>query len=104
MMEKENVSAGKVILDEAGNMPSIQLMKIMTTMGLGQNISFDLYLQNYEQLEEIYGKQIAETIKGNCGNHFYLQTNAEETSKSFSNMLGSKSIVNVQRAGSKFVS
>ena len=91
----------KVILDEAGNMPNIELMKIMTTMGLGQNISFDLYLQNYEQLEEIYGKQIAETIKGNCGNHFYLQTNSEETSKSFSNMLGSKSIVNVQRAGSK---
>ena len=29
----------KVILDEAGNMPSIELMKIMTTMGLGQNIS-----------------------------------------------------------------
>ena len=48
-------------------MPNIELMKIMTTMGLGQNISFDLYLQNYEQLEEIYGKQIAETIKGNCG-------------------------------------
>lgn len=91
----------KVIMDEAGNMPEIELMKIMTTMGLGQNISFDLYLQNYEQLEEIYGKQIAETIKGNCGNHFYLQTNSEETSKSFSNMLGSKSIVNVQRAGSK---
>ena len=37
-------------------MPNIELMKIMTTMGLGQNISFDLYLQNYEQLEEIYGK------------------------------------------------
>ncbi len=91
----------KVILDEAGNMPNIELMKIMTTMGLGQNISFDVYLQNYEQLEEIYGKQIAETIKGNCGNHFYLQTNSEETSKSFSNMLGSKSIVNVQRAGNK---
>ena len=91
----------KVIIDEAGNMPEIELMKTMTTMGLGQNISFDLYLQNYEQLEDIYGKQIAETIKGNCGNHFYLQTNSEDTSKSFSNMIGSKSIVNVQRAGSK---
>ena len=29
----------KVILDEAGNMPNIELMKIMTTMGLGQNLS-----------------------------------------------------------------
>ena len=91
----------KVILDEAGNMPSIELMKIMTTMGLGQNISFDIYLQNYEQLEEQYGKEIAQTIRGNCANHFYLQTNSEETAESFSGMLGNRSVVDVQRAGAK---
>ena len=91
----------KVILDEAGNMPSIELMKVMTTMGLGQNISFDIYLQNYEQLEEQYGKEIAQTIRGNCANHFYLQTNSEETAESFSSMLGNRSVVDVQRAGAK---
>ena len=91
----------KVILDEAGNMPSIELMKVMTTMGLGQNISFDIYLQNYEQLEEQYGKEIAQTIRGNCANHFYLQTNSEETAESFSGMLGNRSVVDVQRAGAK---
>lgn len=91
----------KVILDEAGNMPSIELMKVMTTMGLGQNISFDIYLQNYEQLEEQYGKEIAQTIRGNCANHFYLQTNSQDTAESFSGMLGNRSVVDVQRAGAK---
>lgn len=91
----------KVIFDEAGNMPEIEMMKVMTTMGLGQNISFDLYLQNYEQLTDLYGKEIAQTIKGNCGNHFYLQTKSEDTAIEFSKMLGSKSIIDVQRAGGK---
>lgn len=91
----------KVIFDEAGNMPEVDLMDTMTTMGLGQNISFDLYLQNYEQLEEVYGKEKAETIKGNCGNHFFLQTSSEETANQFSHMLGNKSVIDIQRAGGK---
>lgn len=91
----------KVIFDEAGNMPEVDLMDKMTTMGLGQHISFDLYLQNYEQLEELYGKQRAETIKGNCGNHFFLQTSSEETANQFSHMLGNKSVIDIQRAGGK---
>lgn len=91
----------KVVIDETGNMPEIELMKVMTTMGLGQNISFDFYLQNYEQLSDIYGKEIAQTIKGNCGNHFYLQTKSEDTAVEFSKMLGNKSVIDVQRAGGK---
>lgn len=91
----------KVILDEAGNMPNIELMKVMTTMGLGQNISFDIYIQNYEQLDDVYGKEIAKTIKGNCGNHYFLQTNSGDTAREFSEMLGSRSIIDVQRSGKK---
>lgn len=91
----------KVIFDEAGNMPPVDLMDTMTTMGLGQNISFDLYLQNYEQLDNLYGKDMARTISGNCGNHFYLQTSSEDTAERFSHMLGSRSVIDVQRAGGK---
>ena len=85
----------KVIFDEAGNMPPVDLMDTMTTMGLGQNISFDLYLQNYEQLDNLYGKDMARTISGNCGNHFYLQTSSEDTAELFSHMLGNRSVIDV---------
>lgn len=91
----------KVIFDETGNMPEIELMKIMISMGLGQNISFDLALQNYEQLTDVYGKEIAETIKGNCANHYYLQTQSEDTAIEFSKKLGNKSIIDIQRSGGK---
>ena len=60
----------KIILDEKGNMPPIELMEKMISTGLGQNISFDLYLQNYEQMTDLYGRDVAETIKGNCGNRY----------------------------------
>ena len=91
----------KVIFDEAGNMPPVDLMDTMTTMWLGQNISFDLYLKNYEQLDNLYGKDMARTISGNCGNHFYLQTSSEDTAELFSHMLGNRSVIDVQRAGGK---
>lgn len=91
----------KIIFDEAGNMPPVDLMDTMTTMGLGQNISFDLYLQNYEQLDMLYKKDKAETIRGNCANHFFLQSSSEETAKLFSSLIGTKSDIDVQRAGGK---
>lgn len=91
----------KVVFDEAGNMPEIELMDTMTTVGLGQNISFDLYVQNYEQLDDLYGEKMSETIKGNCGNHFFLQTKSDKTAEAFSKLLGNKSFIDIQRAGGK---
>lgn len=91
----------KVIFDESGNMPPVDLMATMLTMGLGQNISFDLYVQDYEQLDSLYGEEVAETIKGNCGNHFFLQTSSEKTASAFSKGLGYKSVIDIQRGGGK---
>lgn len=92
----------KLILDEPGNMPSVELMGTMISMGLGQNISMDLYLQNYEQLDQhCMERNWHRPSGGNCGNHYFLQTNSEETARSFSNSLGSKSYVNVSRGGAK---
>ena len=91
----------KIIFDEKGNMPPVDLMDTMTTMGLGQNISFDLYMHTYEQLDHLYGKEKAETIRGNCANHFFLQTSSEDTARKFSGLLGTKSEIDIQRAGGK---
>jgi type IV secretion system protein VirD4 len=91
----------KIIFDESGNMPPVDLMDTMTTMGLGQNISIDMYLQSYEQLDELYGKEKAETIRGNCANHFFLQSSSEDTAKKFSSLLGTRSDKDIQRAGGK---
>ncbi|MFV0527178.1 MAG: VirD4-like conjugal transfer protein, CD1115 family [Lachnospiraceae bacterium] len=91
----------KFLLNECGNMPKIEILDTMVSMGLGQNISFDFYFQNYEQVPAKYGDKEAETIKGNCGNHIYIQTRSEDTAKEVSGQLGNKSTKDIQRSGSK---
>lgn len=90
----------KVIADEFGNIPAIESMENIITVCLGRNISFDLIIQSYEQLNKLYGDD-SKTIKGNCGNHIYILSNDEETSEEFSKMLGNETIVDMQRSGER---
>lgn len=90
----------KFIIDEFGNMPAIDDMGNMITVCLGRNISFDLYIQGYSQLSEVYG-EAGETIEANCGNKIYILSNGYDTAEKFSNLLGKESIVTLQRSGEK---
>lgn len=90
----------KIIADEFGNIPAIESMENIITVCLGRNISFDLYVQSYSQLDKLYEND-AKTIKGNCGNHIYLLTEEEETAESFSKLLGNETIIDMQRSGER---
>lgn len=90
----------KIIADEFGNIPAIESMENIITVCLGRNISFDLYVQSYSQLDKLYENN-AKTIKGNCGNHIYIQTEDEETAESFSKLLGNETIIDLQRSGER---
>lgn len=99
-----NVPSGKCfrevifILDEFGNMPAIEGMTNMITVCLGRNIRFNLIIQAYSQLENLYGEQW-KTIDGNCGNTLYLLTADENTAEIISKKLGDKTIVTKSRSG-----
>jgi len=77
------------ILDEAGNMPTIEGLDQILTVCLGRNILFNLFLQSYSQLDTLYGKDNASVIKENCQNHIYIASGDpnthEEISKKASN-------------------
>lgn len=90
----------KIIADEFGNIPAIESMENIITVCLGRNISFDLYVQSYSQLDKLYENN-AKTIKGNCGNHIYIQTEEVETAESFSKFLGNETIIDMQRSGER---
>lgn len=51
-------------------MPEIDDMENMITVCLGRNISFDMYIQDYSQLQRVYG-DAGTTIESNCGNQIY---------------------------------
>ena len=73
------------ILDEFANMPPLKDVSTMITAARSRNIRFTFIIQNFAQLNEVYGKENGETIKGNCGNIIYListeLTALEEISK-----------------------
>lgn len=87
-------------LNEIGNYPAIKDFDTMTTIGLGTNQIFNLFIQSYNQLEVTYGKK-ADTIKDNCGNHIYIQTASYDTAEYFSKLIGNKTITNITRSGTK---
>ncbi len=60
------------ILDEFANMPPLKDITTMITAARSRNIRFNLIIQNFSQLYQVYGKENGETIKGNCGNLMYL--------------------------------
>lgn len=90
----------KIIADEFGNMPAIEAMENIITVCLGRNISFDLYIQAYAQLNKLYGDN-AKTISGNCGNTIYILSDDDDTTKQISANLGNETIVDMQRNGSR---
>ena len=60
------------ILDEFANMPPLKDVTTMITAARSRRIRFTMIIQNFAQLNQVYGKENAETIKGNCGNIIYL--------------------------------
>nr|MBF6634668.1 type IV secretory system conjugative DNA transfer family protein [Planococcus sp. (in: firmicutes)] len=86
------------ILDEFGNMPAIEGMANIVTVCLGRNIRFNLVIQAYAQLENLYGDDW-KTIDGNCGNTLYLLTADESTAELISKKLGDETILTKSRSG-----
>ncbi|WP_246483382.1 VirD4-like conjugal transfer protein, CD1115 family [Alkalicoccobacillus gibsonii] len=87
------------MLDEFGNMPSIQDMPNIITVCLGRNIRFNLIVQGFSQLPQKYGKEAADTIIGNCGNQMYIHSLEKETAEKFSWLLGNKTQRTTSRSG-----
>lgn len=76
------------ILDEFANMPPLKDVTTMITAARSRKIRFTMIIQNYAQLDQVYGKEEAETIRGNCGNLIYLLTTELKALEEISKMCG----------------
>lgn len=90
----------KFICNEFGNIPAVENMANIITVCLGRNISFDIIIQSYSQLEKLY-EHDTETIKENCGNQIYILTNSKDTAEEFSSLIGNETIIDLQRSGER---
>ncbi len=76
------------LLDEFANMPPLKDITTMITAARSRRIRFTMIIQNFAQLDQVYGKENAETIRGNCGNIIYLITTELKALEEISKMCG----------------
>ena len=76
------------ILDEFANMPKLNDVDSMVTAARSRDIRFTFIIQNYAQLNDVYGEQLAQVIRGNCGNLVYLISTELKALEEISKMCG----------------
>ncbi|MBO4947536.1 MAG: type IV secretory system conjugative DNA transfer family protein, partial [Lachnospiraceae bacterium] len=80
------------ILDEFGNMPKIDKFDKMITVGRSRKIWFNMVVQSYAQLNNVYGDTVANIIKSNCGMKMFIGSNDIETCEEFSKLCGNMTV------------
>lgn len=94
-----NKSKGQLVrrfhnyLDEFGNMGKQNSFAKRLSVSRGKNILYHLFIQDFGQLEEVYGKDVSNIIKANCNLLIYISTQNLETAKEVSEKIGNKTIV-----------
>lgn len=103
MLTKEQKCKREVIflLDEAGNVPKMSNLQTIVTTYLSMGVRYNFFVQDYRQFEDIYGKEKAGIIKTNCGNRIYIKSDYE-CSEEFSKEIGTRTITDISRHGSRF--
>lgn len=80
------------ILDEFGNMPKIEKFDKMITVGRSRKIWFNMVVQSYSQLSNVYGEEVADIVKSNCGMKMFIGSNDIGTCEEFSKLCGNMTV------------
>ena len=81
------------ILDEFANMPPLKDVDAMVSAARSRDIRFTFIIQNFAQLNDVYGDNVAEIIKGNCGNIVYLISTEMKALEEISKMCGEVKVI-----------
>ena len=72
----------RYMLDEFGNIRSgdmgIPNIDTITSIGLAQDVQITFVLQSFQQFRAIYGADVENTVRANCGNTILLKSDDEE--------------------------
>ena len=88
------------IMDEFGNMPKISKFDKFITVGRSRKIWFTMIVQSYAQLNNVYGDNVADIIKGNCGIKMFIGSNDMQTCKEYSELCGNITVATTSTSGS----
>ncbi len=80
------------ILDEFANMPKIEGLNRIITVARSRWIYLTMAIQSYAQLDDVYGKEVAEIVRGQCRSTLFYGTPDLKTREEFSKELGNHTI------------
>ena len=80
------------ILDEFANMPKIEGLNRIITVARSRWIYMNMAIQSYAQLDDVYGKEVAEIVRGQCRSTIFYGTPDLKTREEFSKELGNHTI------------
>jgi type IV secretion system protein VirD4 len=83
------------IMDEFGNLPKFYNIDKIITVGRSRKIFMLPIIQDFKQLENKYGKEIAAIVKSNCPIKVFIQAADNETTKEFSELCGKHKVKNI---------
>ena len=87
------------IMDEFGNMPKIEKFDKFITVGRSRKIWFNMIVQSYAQLNNVYGETVADIVKGNCGIKMFIGSNDMGTCKEYSELCGNITVNTTSTSG-----
>ena len=79
------------ILDEFANCPPLSSIETLVSVARSRGMRFQFFIQSFSQLNQVYGKEIANIIQDNCA-LVYLKTNTVETAEIISKKLGKSTV------------
>lgn len=89
------------MMDEYGNMPKIDGVQSMFTVGRSRGIIQIPVIQSYSQLTDKYGQELSRTILGNCNTEIFIGSKDEDTTKRFSEKLGNYTVMSSSASSGK---
>ncbi len=90
--EEELLRHSYFLMDEFGNMPKFSNLDKIVTVGRSRGIFFVPVIQDHNQMDNKYGKEIANTVRSNCPIQIFIGTNDENTRKDFSEKCGKRKV------------
>lgn len=79
------------ILDEFANCPPLDSIETVVSVARSRGMRFYFFIQSFSQLNQVYGKEIANIIQDNCA-LVYLKTNTVETAEVIAKKLGKSTV------------
>ena len=80
------------LMDEFANLPKLANLDKMITVARSRWIYLNMAIQSYSQLGNVYGKDLAEIVRGQCRATIFMGTEDLATRKEFSEALGNYTI------------